>query len=97
MKSTTECIAILKDYFDNHASRLGVTRMALFGSVAREEQTADSDIDVAYEGAPNLLLRIRMKSELEELFGCKVDLVRLRSQLKGTLFDSLIQSDLLYV
>lgn len=23
MKSTTECIAILKDYFDNHASRLG--------------------------------------------------------------------------
>ncbi|MGN0048640.1 MAG: nucleotidyltransferase family protein [Bacteroides sp.] len=97
MKTTTEYLAILKSYFDNRARGLGVTRMALFGSVARKEQTADSDVDVAYEGAPNLLLRIRMKLELEELFGCRVDLIRLRSQLKDTLLDNNMQKDMLYV
>lgn len=71
--------------------------MALFGSVARSEQTDGSDIDVAYEGNADILLRSRMKQELEALFGCKVDIVRLRKQLTDTAFGQNISKDLLYV
>lgn len=71
--------------------------MALFGSVVRNEQTENSDVDVAYEGEANLLLRSRMKQELESLFGCKVDLVRLRKQLAGSDFGKNISKDLVYV
>ncbi len=88
---------MLREYFRTTASRYGVVRMALFGSVARNEHTADSDLDIAYEGIPNLFLRIRMKAELETLMKCKVDLVRLTSREHSTFFDQEIEKDLLYV
>ena len=71
--------------------------MALFGSVVRNEQTDSSDIDIAYEGKADILLRCRMKQELEALLGCKVDIIRLREQLIGTDFLRNISKDLLYV
>lgn len=97
MKTKKEYIELLRSYFLNNAKGYGVVRMALFGSVVRNEQTDDSDVDVAYEGEANLLLRSRMKQELESLFGCKVDLVRLRKQLSGSDFGKNISKDLLYV
>jgi predicted nucleotidyltransferase len=93
MRSKEEYIELLRNYFQNHAKAYGVVRMALFGSVVRCEQTDDSDI----EGKADILLRSRMKQELEALFGCKVDIVRLRKQLTGTTFLQNISKDLLYV
>lgn len=69
----------------------------LFGSVARGEHKEGSDVDVIYEGEPNILLRSRMKRELENLFGCNVDLVRFRKQLENTLFSESINEDLILV
>lgn len=43
------------------------------------------------------LLRSRMKQELEALFGCKVDIVRLRKQLKGTAFLQNISKDFIII
>ncbi|WFE86373.1 nucleotidyltransferase family protein [Parabacteroides chongii] len=97
MRSKEEYIELLRDYFQNKAKAYGVVRMALFGSVARSEQTDSSDIDVAYEGKADILLRCRMKQELEALFGCKVDIIRLRKQLVDTSFLQNISKDLLYV
>ena len=97
MKSKTECIELLRGYFLDNARYLGVVRMALFGSVVREEQTEDSDIDIAYEGEPDILLRSRMKHDLEALFGCRVDIIRLRKQLSGSVFEKNVSKDLIYV
>ena len=69
----------------------------MFGSVARGEHKEGSDVDVLYEGEPNYLLRLRMKRELETLFGCTVDLVRFRKQLENTLFGESINDDLILV
>ena len=55
-----------------------VTRIGIFGSVARNEATAESDMDIVVEMEPNLLKRIGIKQELEELFGCEVDVIRYR-------------------
>lgn len=71
--------------------------MAIFGSVSRNEQKEDSDIDIAYEGEPDIFTRIRMKRELEQLFKCKVDIIRLSKQVTNSLFGENISKDLLYV
>lgn len=97
MQSTIDCVNLLRRYFEEVARQEGVTKMALFGSVARGEQNEDSNVDVAYEGSPNLFLRIRMKMDLERLLGCKVDVVRLRKQFSGTIFGDNLDKDLIYV
>lgn len=71
--------------------------MALFGSVARNEQNSDSDIDILYEGSPNMLQRIKMQNELEQIFNHPVDLVRSRPSLSGSIFMQDITNDLIYV
>ncbi len=67
MKTTSEYVRLLHEYFENSARNYGVKRMALFGSVAREEQQGNSDVDVLYEGQANLFLRTGTTFE-EELF-----------------------------
>ena len=56
--------------------RYGVTRIGIFGSVARNEAHNDSDIDIVVNMAPDLLKRVSLKAELELLFNRKVDVVR---------------------
>ena len=67
--------------------------LGIFGSVARNEQTEDSDIDIVYEGEANILLRSRIRTELENLLGCKVDLIRFRKQTENTPFGQAILKD----
>ena len=64
MRSKEEYMELLRSYFQNKAKAYGVVKMALFGSVVRGEQTETSDVDVAYEGKADILLRCRMKQEL---------------------------------
>lgn len=97
MKTKQEYIEIIREYYTNTAQKYGVTKMALFGSVAREKQHEKSDVDIAYEGKANLFVRIRMKMELEKLLDCTVDLVRLRKDLVGTTFVNELLKDLTYV
>lgn len=82
MKSTPEILEILRLYKQVNARKYGFNRLGIFGSVARGEQTEHSDVDICYEGnAPSLLTLDRIQSELEELLGCPVDLVRIREQM----------------
>lgn len=60
-------------------ARYGVTRMGVFGSMARGEATAHSDIDVVVHMQPDLLQRVRLKAELEALLGRPVDVIRYRA------------------
>ena len=55
----------------------GPRRIGIFGSVARNEATSESDIDilVRFENAISLLEFVRMERELTSLLGRKVDLV----------------------
>lgn len=57
--------------------RYGVTRLALFGSTARDGARSDSDIDilVAFDGPATSQRYFGVQFYLEDLFGCSVDLV----------------------
>ena len=55
-----------------------IRRLALFGSILRDDFRPDSDIDVLVEFEPGHvpgLALIRMQAELETLLGRKIDLV----------------------
>lgn len=97
MKTKKEYIQLIREYLDSTARKYGVTKMGLFGSVARDEQVDDSDIDIAYEGQANIFIRIRMKAELEKLLGCKVDIIRLHKNMADTLFGREVEKDIIYV
>ena len=59
------------------AHQHGASNVRIFGSVARGETTETSDLDLLIEMAPErtLLDVIAIKQDLEELLGCKVDVV----------------------
>lgn len=95
MKTRQEILNLLEKNRDRIKS-FGVTEIGVFGSVARDEQTEASDIDVlvelekkTFDAYMNLLFF------LEDLFGRKVDLV-----MKGTikpLIKDRILSETIYV
>ena len=57
--------------------QMGVESLAVFGSTARDEATPGSDVDllVTFSGPPTYDQYIETKFFLEDLLGCKVDLV----------------------
>ena len=63
--------------------RWGITELALFGSVLRDDFDLDSDIDVLVDFAADanwgLLDHIQMQLDLEELLERRVDLISKRA------------------
>ncbi len=70
-------IDIPKNRIAEFCRRHHIRRMALFGSVLRDDFTPESDIDVLVEFAPGRtpgLEFITMQDELSEIFGQRVDM-----------------------
>ena len=78
--STIEKLKSSKAYLSEH---FGVNSMLLFGSLARNEQKEDSDVDVCVEMKPNLFRQAAVKAHLQELLGCDVDVGRMRDDMNG--------------
>jgi len=59
------------------AAHYGAHNLRVFGSVARGEARPDSDLDLLIELDPGrtLLDQVALGQDLEDLLGCKVDLV----------------------
>lgn len=77
------CIKELKDSKDLLSKKFKVSSMRLFGSLARNEQTESSDVDVIVDMEPNLFLQVGLKQYLEEKLGCNVDVVRHHKGMDG--------------
>ena len=89
-------IAFLKD----HGAQIrgyGVKSLALFGSVARDEATVKSDVDllVEFEGKVTFDRYMDLKFFLEDSLGCSVDLVS-RKMLKPQIRD-IVEREAIYV
>lgn len=75
-----------------HIKKFGVGKIALFGSFARGEQHANSDIDILVEfehGKKSFDNYMELKFFLEEVFGRDVDLV-IKEAVKPALRHSII-------
>lgn len=97
MLELQDCINKLAGFKSAFAQEFGITKLGIFGSVARKENTEDSDIDIVVEvQKPSLQLMYELKEALKQLFNCEVDLVRFRDSLRP-LIKSNIQKDVIYV
>ena len=93
MKDKTEILQLLKRYKTTAQKKYGMTKIGIFGSVARGEQREDSDVDVCYEGeAPSFLTLDIIQSELEDLLGSKVDIVRVRDNMNSLLRQRILRN-----
>lgn len=66
-----------REEIEEFCRRNGIRRLALFGSVLRQDFTSDSDIDVLVEFEKGKSVGLRffeMERELSEILGRKVDL-----------------------
>ncbi len=91
-----EILAQLRTVKTELAERYAITEIGIFGSVARNEDRPTSDIDVVVYMSPNLLKRVRLKAELENLLGKKVDVIRYRNSMNPYL-KARIDRDVIYV
>lgn len=84
--------------FKQHSDlKYGLIRIGIFGSVARQDNTNNSDIDIIVKlEKPALSLMYDLKENLKKLFGCEVDLVRFRDSLRPVLKNNIL-NEAIYV
>ena len=92
-----QVLDLLRDYKGEVAQKYGVTALGIFGSVARDEGTEISDVDVVVQmRRPDLYYLVHIKETLEQVLGCPVDIVRYREHMNPYL-KKRIDRDHLYV
>ncbi|RLS95776.1 MAG: nucleotidyltransferase [Planctomycetota bacterium] len=77
-KQAIECLVAAEP----HMRLLGVERLALFGSVLRDEARIDSDVDLLVTFQPGMKTFDRfwaLCELLEECLGCRVEIVTIES------------------
>ncbi len=81
-----EALRVLRDHKPELAARYGVTRLGLFGSVAKDKAREGSDVDVVVEmSKPDLFFLVHIKAVLEEALHCPVDVVRYGNRMNAFL------------
>jgi len=92
-----QIIRILRQYKKDFSEEYGITRMGVFGSVARNDANPDSDIDVFVDMMkPDLFTIAGIKSDLEAKLNCPVDLVPYGKHM-NTFLKNRIDRDAVYV
>ncbi len=94
MGDLDEIGARLRDLKPELERRFGVRRIGVFGSVARGEEDADSDVDILVELAEPIGWELLdLKDRLEEVLGRRVDLVTvgaLREEMSATVLREVV-------
>lgn len=79
----------------DYLKTFNILRLGIFGSYARGEQNANSDIDllVKFKETPSLLQLIKIENELSKKLGFKVDLIT-EGSIKNKIIKAQIKQDL---
>lgn len=96
INSKNDVLALLQENKPALQRVFPLQRIGLFGSWARDEQTAQSDIDILVEVDSSIGLGfVTLADQLEKVLGHKVDLVSRRA-IKPRLWAE-IEAELIYV
>lgn len=86
MTKKEEILFYLRQFKGEKKEQYSILKMGVFGSVARDDMNADSDIDIVVElGKTDLFYLIGIKQELEEALHRKVDIIRYRNDMNAFL------------
>lgn len=96
MKTREYYISLITSHSEELKNDFGVKSLRIFGSVSRNEQNENSDVDVCVDMEPKMYLVVRLKRFLEKLLQCSVDIVRLHKHINPFLLKE-IEHDGIYV
>ena len=92
MKNKDEYLHKLRQFKQQYSSEYGIESIGIFGSVARGEQTENSDVDIYYEGKSlGLKSLVEFPMQLEKFLGTPVDVVRKHSNLRPSFVKRIMQ------
>lgn len=92
-----EIISVIKKFKSENAKNHGINTLGVFGSTARDEIGAESDVDIIIEtDTPDLFVLVHIKEELEKILHQRVDIVRKRENMNPLLMKR-IERDVIYV
>jgi predicted nucleotidyltransferase len=96
LKTREEIIKLLSENKAELERHFKVQKLALFGSYARGEQRADSDVDILVEVDPSIGLEfVTLAERIEKLLGLPVEVVSRKAMKPRTL--KYIEQELIYV
>ena len=91
-----DVLQTLRSHKGELTAKYAISRLGIFGSMARDEATDSSDIDIVVEMPPDAFLMVHVKDELEDLLVAPVDLIRYTKYL-NPLLRQRIDRDAIYV
>ncbi len=92
MKTREEYLNDIKQFKKEFANKFGILSIGIFGSVARNEHQAESDLDIFVElQEPDFFIMSDIQEKLEQICKCKIDLLRLRKNLRPLLLKRIEQ------
>lgn len=95
--SKEEVLSLLRDYKQAFAGKYGILELGVFGSVARNEATKESDVDICIKmKTPDAFAMVHIKEDIEKLMQKHVDIVRVREKMNPYL-KSRLEKEALYV
>ncbi len=95
-KTREEILSLLVQNKSELENRFKVRRLAIFGSYARGDQRADSDVDILVDIDPSIGLEfVTLAEQIEQLLELPVELVSRRAIKPNKL--KYIEQDLIYV
>ena len=95
-KTREEILSLLVQNKSELENRFKVRRLAIFGSYARGDQRADSDVDILVDIDPSIGLEfVTLADQIEQLLELPVELVSRRAIKPNKL--KYIEQDLIYV
>ena len=97
MPNKEEIISYLKEYKLKHIEDYHLNKLGIFGSIARDEQNEQSDIDIVVEFTkPNLFIQAGIMEDLKEEFQTDIDVIALSNHINPKLLQR-INKDVIYV
>lgn len=97
MVARAAVLQFLRDHKHDWAERYGVIQIGVFGSVARDEARAGSDLDICVKTAtPDPYALVHIKEDIQERLGVPVDIIRVRPAMNPQLKQR-IERDAIYV
>jgi predicted nucleotidyltransferase len=90
-------IDTLRRFKQEYGAEYGITQIGFFGSVARGDQTEESDVDVIVESpTASIYTLIGIKQELEKMFNKEVDVVG-KTEFTPQSFLARVEKEVIYV
>jgi predicted nucleotidyltransferase len=97
MINRDEILHILTNYKNNNLDKYDILELGLFGSVARNQASENSDVDICIKTkTPDMFALVHIKEDLQKLLSNSIDIVRIRDKMNPYLKNR-IDKEAIYV